>query len=263
MSLDIIDGLSAAKTLKTSLDGADHVPHHIVKGAVADNAAETENPIPVAGKAVTSASYAPAYTDGDRAVLPIDKTSGGLLTHGRALAATTDGVNAAGDVAHDAVDSGNPIKLGGRALNDVAAAAVSSSDRVAAWFDTLGRMTVRKAKDQVTGLSSAARTATTSSAALTYYAIKGLQIWLKVTAITATPSITLSVECQNPIDGTYMTLCTFAAVTTVSDNLYQIYPGLASSGNSFNGLVSRVFRITVTHADADSITYSVGLSIEQ
>lgn len=263
MSLDIIDGLSAAKTLKTSLDGVDHVPHHIAKGGVADNAAETEPPIPVAGKAVTSASYAPAYADADRATLAIDKTSGGLLTHGRALTAATDGVNVAGDVAHDAVDSGNPIKLGGKAFNDSAIVAVSNADRVQAWFDTSGRLTVRRAKDQISPLPSAARTATTSSAAQTFYAIKGLQIFLKVTAITATPSITLSVECQNPVDGSYFTLCTFGAVTSVSDNLYQIYPGLASSGNSYNGLVSRVFRITVTHADADSITYSVGLSIEQ
>lgn len=30
MALDVIDGLGAAKTLKTTLDGSDHVPHHIV-----------------------------------------------------------------------------------------------------------------------------------------------------------------------------------------------------------------------------------------
>jgi len=46
-----------------------------------------------------------------------------------------------GDVAHDAVDSGNPIKVGGRAsLNEPTA--VADNDRVNAWFDQLGRQVV-------------------------------------------------------------------------------------------------------------------------
>jgi hypothetical protein len=49
---------------------------------------------------------------------------------------------AAGDVAHDAVDSGNPIKVGGKAAS-AAPTAVAAGDRVNAYFDTAGRLFVR------------------------------------------------------------------------------------------------------------------------
>lgn len=50
-------------------------------------------------------------------------------------------VNAIGDVAHDAVDSGNPIKIGGYA-SATPPAGVSSGDRVNAYFDLNGRLVV-------------------------------------------------------------------------------------------------------------------------
>jgi hypothetical protein len=36
MALDIKDGLGSAKTLKTSLSGSDHVPHHILDAGTAE-----------------------------------------------------------------------------------------------------------------------------------------------------------------------------------------------------------------------------------
>lgn len=51
---------------------------------------------------------------------------------------------ATGNVAHDAADSGNPLKMGGKALTTVATpAAVANGDRVDAWFDAQGRQQVR------------------------------------------------------------------------------------------------------------------------
>lgn len=58
---------------------------------VADNAVSTGNPDYVGGLAVAGSTYAPAYTAGDRAVLPVDKDSGGVLCHTRTLT-TTDQV---------------------------------------------------------------------------------------------------------------------------------------------------------------------------
>ena len=52
---------------------------------------------------------------------------------------TSNPVPVGGDAAHDAVDSGNPIKIGGRART-TPGAEVSNNDRVEAFFDTLGRM---------------------------------------------------------------------------------------------------------------------------
>src|SRR5688572_27256350 len=47
-----------------------------------------------------------------------------------------------GEVAHDAVDAGNPVKIGGKAATAVPAA-VSNADRVDAYFDANGRQVVR------------------------------------------------------------------------------------------------------------------------
>lgn len=46
-----------------------------------------------------------------------------------------------GNVAHDAADSGNPVKVGGKAETTVPAA-VADGDRVDAWFDEYGRLVV-------------------------------------------------------------------------------------------------------------------------
>lgn len=110
-------------------------------------------------------------------------------------------------------------------------------------------------------LASAARTATTSSADLYNVDGLGVLVILDVTAITATPSLTVSVQGKDPASGKYVTLFTGAAVTTVSTNTYVVYPGVTETANVDAAVpVPRTFRITVTHADADSATYSVGYS---
>ena len=50
-------------------------------------------------------------------------------------------VGATGNVAHDAVDSGNPLKIGGKA-NSAEPTAVAAGDRVDAWLDRYGRLVV-------------------------------------------------------------------------------------------------------------------------
>ncbi|MBK8001727.1 MAG: hypothetical protein IPK15_24245 [Verrucomicrobia bacterium] len=87
-------------------------------------------------------------------------------------------------------------------------------------------------------------------------------VWLKVTAVTATPSIVLTIEGQNPVDGTWVTFYTFNAVTAISHNVFSVAPGITvSAGVSFSGVMPAIYRFVVTHADADSITYSLGHEI--
>lgn len=50
-------------------------------------------------------------------------------------------VAAAGDVAHDAVDSGPPVKIGGKG-NSTAPSNVAAGDRVDGWFDLAGRTVI-------------------------------------------------------------------------------------------------------------------------
>jgi hypothetical protein len=58
------------------------------------------------------------------------------------LRGNTTGLFVQGHVAHDAVDAGNPIKIGGKASSTTNTTAVAANDRVDAHFDTRGRLGV-------------------------------------------------------------------------------------------------------------------------
>jgi hypothetical protein len=68
-----------------------------------------------------------------------------------------------GRVAHDAVDAGNPVKIGGIA-RDEDAASVANADRVNGYFDTQGRLIVAKApkEELLDGTASATDTSDTA-----------------------------------------------------------------------------------------------------
>lgn len=48
----------------------------------------------------------------------------------------------AGDVAHDAVDTGNPVKIGGKANSSAPTPVSATGDRVDGWFDMFGRQAI-------------------------------------------------------------------------------------------------------------------------
>ena len=113
-----------------------------------------------------------------------------------------------------------------------------------------------------TGFASAARTATVSSSDITNLGGKGVIVILDVTASADTPSITLKIEGKDPVSGKYYTILESAAVTATSTNIYRVHPSLTAASNLIaKDAIPKTFRITMTHADADSITYSVGYSL--
>ncbi len=67
----------------------------------------------------------------------LDGTDGGT---GR-IGGSADGLDVQGGVAHDAADSGDPVKIGGKAAT-ATPAVVSAGDRVNGWFDLRGRLVV-------------------------------------------------------------------------------------------------------------------------
>jgi hypothetical protein len=71
-------------------------------------------------------------------------TSPGIITTGTQAAPSTQYIStvAAGDLAHDAADSGNPQKIGGVARSSEPAAVSASGDRVNAIFDLVGKQIV-------------------------------------------------------------------------------------------------------------------------
>jgi hypothetical protein len=115
---------------------------------------------------------------------------------------------------------------------------------------------------QLTVLPSAARTATPAVVDLEAEpGTKGVVVIVDVTAITATPSITVALRGRDVVSGKTWTILTSAAITSVSTVTLKIYPGLTAVANLVvNDVLPRYWQVGVTHGDADSITYSLGAS---
>lgn len=111
-------------------------------------------------------------------------------------------------------------------------------------------------------LASAARTASTNSADQTNYNGRGVRLSIDVTAVTGTASITVTIKSKDSVSGVYSTILASAAISTVSHVELTVYPGLPATANvSANAILSRTWRVEVTNANADSITYSVGADV--
>lgn len=146
----------------------------------------------------------------------------------------------------------------GQSLGDVRTAPLAFNDT--SW-DRFRNNTVG------TALASAARTATTSSADITNYNAVGIIIYLNITAIGATPTVTVEVQSKDSISGFYLRLAQFTALspTGADQRIYGFVPGggtdVAGNVEWKPGRLPRTFRIAVAHGDADSITYSVGYAL--
>lgn len=114
-------------------------------------------------------------------------------------------------------------------------------------------------------LASAART-TDQSVDITNYGCRGIIVTLDVTALSDSPSIVLRIRHKDPASGTYETLLESAAVTTQPvRHTYVVYPGIAAAASDVTAVagfvVGKDINIQVDHANANSITYSVGCSL--
>jgi len=112
-----------------------------------------------------------------------------------------------------------------------------------------------------TVLASAARTAApdTHEFDASRCDYSALYVVIDVTAIAATPSITVTVSGVDYVSGKVFTVLASAAITATGTTVLHIGPGITAAANAQEDQhVPPVFRVTVTHGDADSITYSVG-----
>lgn len=111
-------------------------------------------------------------------------------------------------------------------------------------------------------IASEARTATNNSGDLTNSFHKGCHVIIDVTATADTPSVVPTIQGKDSVSGKYYTLLVGAAITTTGTTVLRVYPDLAPSANLIaDDIVPSKFRVLMTHADADSITYSVGVSL--
>jgi len=113
-----------------------------------------------------------------------------------------------------------------------------------------------KVNREISLLASAARTATVSSSDVACENGRGVLIRVNVSASAATPSVVFTVESK--VGGAYRTVLTSAAVTGAGTTWLRVYPGVtAVAAEAVSDVIGHTFRVTATHADADSITYSV------
>jgi hypothetical protein len=104
--------------------------------------------------------------------------------------------------------------------------------------------------DQKTAYASAARTATPTAYTFNPRNYTTVVLVLDATAITSTPSVTLTLEEYDNASGKWVTRYTSAAIATVSTNVSTVVVGVAGQ-----------CRVTVTHGNANSITYTVGVHL--
>lgn len=109
---------------------------------------------------------------------------------------------------------------------------------------------------------SGARTATVSSPDRTNLNGTGMILVIDCTAISASPSVTFTIEGKDPASGKYYTILTSAAITGTGTTVLRVHPDLTAAANTVaKDMIPAVWRVTATHGDADSITYSVGASL--
>jgi hypothetical protein len=110
--------------------------------------------------------------------------------------------------------------------------------------------------------SSAARTATPTAVEVNTRRFKSVVLVLDVTAIVTAPSIVVTIDRKDNTSGKYINILTGAAVTTVSTNTYRFGLGAPVTANvSANEPLPGIMRITVTHGNGNSITYSASVHL--
>lgn len=109
--------------------------------------------------------------------------------------------------------------------------------------------------------ASKARTATHSSPDFRNDNATGLIVFIDATNIVNTPSVTFSIEGKDPASGKYYTLLTSQAVASATTKVLRLHPSLTAANDVAKESLPAVWRITATHSDTDSITYSVGASM--
>jgi len=109
-----------------------------------------------------------------------------------------------------------------------------------------------------TVFASAARTATSSVDWLGNMSCKGIELFIDVTAVSATPSVVFTIENVDPLTGKSRVVLQSAAITGTGTTVLRVYPGITTSANvAVSDFIAPFGKIVATHADADSITYSV------
>lgn len=115
-------------------------------------------------------------------------------------------------------------------------------------------------------LPSAARTATPNQFQVTFTQdVDYIVLVVNATVVNASGSVTPKIEGVDPDTGATYTMLAATSTSVVNNTngaktyAYRVGPSLASGDFSANDIVPAIVRITFTHADSNSFTYSATL----
>lgn len=123
---------------------------------------------------------------------------------------------------------------------------------------------LQRGNQNLTILSSAARTSSPTVTDQINYNARGLIVVVDVTAYTGSSTMVITIEGKDNISGKYYTLLASAAISGTGTTILRVYPGLTAATNLVaSDVVPRTFRIKSMHTGSDSITYSIGCAVIQ
>jgi hypothetical protein len=109
-------------------------------------------------------------------------------------------------------------------------------------------------------LASAARTATpTAIDVINSPRHRGMILSVDSTAVTSTPSVTPTIGVIDGNGDVVAIWTAAAAISTATNTIYALYPAILNGNfTEVDGIMlPESFRMTFTHGNSDSITYSV------
>ncbi len=193
-NLDITPG--SGRTIGTDLvGGVDYQRTKVVwgpDGTVNDADVATGKPLPVQLRSPTGTDLVGAAGTASAAVVTVQGIASGTAQ------------SVAGDVAHDSADSGNPVKIGAKAVS-AEPAAVTANDRVNLYADLTGKLVVlpyANPENFVSGAITTAMTGTTSTSLIAAPA-SGLRNYItQITVSNSHATIGTDVVIQDGSGGT-------------------------------------------------------------
>jgi hypothetical protein len=106
--------------------------------------------------------------------------------------------------------------------------------------------------------ASVARTATPTAVNVATQGRSCLHLIIDVTATTSTPSVVPTIDALDNLSGKYYNLLTGVAITATGTTVLKIGRGIGQLTNiAAADMLPGTFRVTMTHADANSMTYTV------
>lgn len=111
-------------------------------------------------------------------------------------------------------------------------------------------------------ITGTAAVATINGPDLSNSSHRGVKVVFDVSAVVGVGSFTVTIQGKDGSSGKYYTLLAGAAVSTVSTNVYTVFPGAPATANvSANDQLPKTFRVIATYNSGTSSTFTVGVTL--